>query len=54
MSPRRRLTEFLSIAFQHQPAIEVYTCWDGDQGAPVECHRRVIGLMVENRFVSSL
>jgi hypothetical protein len=29
---RRRLAEFLSVALQHQPAVEVYACWDGDEG----------------------
>jgi hypothetical protein len=35
---RRRLAEFLSITLQHQATVEVFACWDGDQGAPRE-HR---------------
>jgi hypothetical protein len=31
---RRRLAEFLSVALQHQPAVEVFACWDGDEGEP--------------------
>jgi hypothetical protein len=30
---RRRLAEFLVVALQHQPAVEVFACWDGDQAA---------------------
>jgi hypothetical protein len=35
---RRKLAEFLSLALQHQATVEVFACWDGDQGAPPE-HR---------------
>ena len=35
---RRRLAEFLSIALQHQPAVEVFACWSGDEAVPPE-HR---------------
>jgi hypothetical protein len=30
---RRRLSEFLSLALRNQPEIELYACWNGDQGA---------------------
>lgn len=33
---RRRLAEFLSVALQHQATVEVFACWDGDQGAPAD------------------
>ena len=35
---RRKLTEFLSVALQHQQSVELFACWDGDQGALPE-HR---------------
>ena len=38
---RRLLAEFLSVALQHQAAVELFACWDGDQGAPPEHHGRV-------------
>ncbi|HEY1377446.1 MAG TPA: hypothetical protein VGF55_11670, partial [Gemmataceae bacterium] len=27
---RRRLAEFLAVALQHQPEVELFACWDGD------------------------
>jgi hypothetical protein len=36
---RRRLAEFLGVALQHQPAVEVFARWDGDEAAKPE-HRR--------------
>ena len=30
---RRRLAEFLAVALQHQPEVELFACWDGDQAA---------------------
>src|SRR6266446_4942076 len=38
---RGLLAEFLSVALQHQPAVELFACWDGDQGAPPEHRGRV-------------
>jgi len=38
---RRRLAEFLSLALQHQPAVEVFACWSGDEAAPAEHRGRV-------------
>jgi hypothetical protein len=34
---RRQLTEFLAIALQHQQTVEVFACWDGDQGKLPKC-----------------
>jgi len=28
---RRRLAEYLAVALQHQTAVELFACWDGDQ-----------------------
>lgn len=30
---RRRLSEFLAAALRHQPTIDLFACWDGDQEA---------------------
>lgn len=38
---RRRLVEFLSVALQHQSAIEVFACWSGDEAVMPEHHGRV-------------
>ena len=38
---RRRLVEFLAVALQHQPAVEVFACWSGDEAVPVELRGRV-------------
>jgi hypothetical protein len=38
---RRRLADYLSVALQHQPAVEVYACWDGDEGLPADHTGRV-------------
>src|SRR5262245_2730047 len=38
---RRRFAEFLSVALQHQPVVEVYACWDGDQAAEPDHRGRV-------------
>jgi hypothetical protein len=49
---RRRLAEFLSAALQHQPTVELFACWDGDQGSPPE-HRvriRPLDLIQERTF----
>lgn len=37
---RRRLAEFLAAALRHQPEVELFACWDGDQAAePEHCGR---------------
>jgi hypothetical protein len=33
---RRRLVDFLEVALQHQQHVELFACWDGDEGAEVE------------------
>ena len=38
---RQRLAEFLAVALQHQPAVEVFACWSGDEGTPGEHRGRV-------------
>ena len=38
---RRRLAEFLAVALQHQPAVEVFACWSGDEAVPAEHRGRV-------------
>ena len=38
---RRRLAEFLSVALQQQPEVEVFACWSGDEAASVEHRDRV-------------
>jgi hypothetical protein len=38
---RRRLAAYLAVALQHQSAVELYACWDGDQTAPPEHGGRV-------------
>lgn len=38
---RRRLAEYISEALEHQPAVEVYACWDCDQAMPAEQTKRV-------------
>jgi hypothetical protein len=38
---RQRLTEFLAMALQHQLAVELFACWDGDQAAEQEHRCRV-------------
>jgi hypothetical protein len=38
---RRRLAEFLAVALQHQVAVELFACWDGDQAAEPEHRGRV-------------
>ncbi len=35
---RRCLVEFLSVALQHQPTVELFACWSGDEAAPPEHH----------------
>jgi hypothetical protein len=49
---RRQLAEFLSVALQRQPTVELFACWDGDQGAPPQ-HRgrlRPVNLLRERTF----
>jgi hypothetical protein len=41
-SSRRLLVDFLKVALQHQQTVELFACWDGDQGAEPE-HRTTIG-----------
>ena len=38
---RRRLADYLAVALQHQPEVEVFACWDGDQAAEPEHRGRV-------------
>lgn len=38
---RRRLSEFLAAALQHQAEVELFACWDGDQAAMPEHHGRM-------------
>ena len=33
---RRRLAEFLAVALQHQTQVELFACWDGDEGQEPE------------------
>ena len=35
---RRRLAEYLAVALRHQPEVELFVCWDGDQ-ATEPAHR---------------
>src|SRR5947209_7661574 len=35
---RRRLAKYLTLALQHQPEVELFACWDGDQAVTPE-HR---------------
>lgn len=37
---RRRLGEYLAVALQHQPEVEVYACWSGDEAEPPVYHDR--------------
>ena len=41
LSSRRRLVEFLAVALQHQQTVELFACWDGDQGEEAE-HRSTV------------
>ena len=38
---RQQLADFLAAALRHQPAVELFACWDGDQAAPPEYHEQV-------------
>jgi hypothetical protein len=38
---RRRLAEFLAVALQHQPTVEVFACWSGDEAAEPEHRGRI-------------
>jgi hypothetical protein len=38
---RRRLSEYLSVALQHQASVELFACWDGDQGEASEHYGRI-------------
>ena len=38
---RQRLAEFLAVALQHQAEVQLFACWDGDQGAEPEYRGRV-------------
>src|SRR5687768_14542572 len=38
---RWRLAEYLADALKHQAAVEVYSCWSGDEGEPVEHRGRI-------------
>jgi hypothetical protein len=38
---RRRLSEFLAVALQHQQEVELFACWDGDQSAEPEHRNRL-------------
>jgi hypothetical protein len=38
---RRRLSEFLAVALQHQSVVELFACWDGDQAAEPEYRGRM-------------
>ncbi|WP_165223088.1 hypothetical protein [Aquisphaera insulae] len=38
---RRRLSEFLAVALQHQPEVELFACWDGDQSATPDYRGRM-------------
>ncbi len=49
---RRLLAEFVSNALLHQPTVELFACWDGDQGAVPE-HRvclRPLDLIQKHTF----
>jgi hypothetical protein len=35
---RRRLAEYVAVALQHQPEVQLFACWDGDQAVEPE-HR---------------
>lgn len=38
---RRRLVEFVEVALQHQSAVELFACWDGDQAAAAQHRERL-------------
>ena len=38
---RQQLAEFLAVALQHQPEVEVFACWDGDRAVQPEHRGRV-------------
>lgn len=38
---RRRLAELLAVALQHQPQVELFACWDGDEGLLAEHTDRI-------------
>jgi hypothetical protein len=38
---RSRLADFLSVALQRQPEVELFACWDGDEAAEPEHRGRV-------------
>jgi hypothetical protein len=38
---RRLLAEFLAVALQHQAAVELFACWDGDEEQEPEHRGRV-------------
>lgn len=38
---RRGLSDFLAVALQHQPGVELFACWDGDQSATPDYHGRM-------------
>jgi hypothetical protein len=38
---RRRLAEYVAVALQHQPEVELYACWSADEGEPAEYHDRI-------------
>ncbi len=38
---RRLLCEYLSVALQHQATVELFACWDGDQGEAPEHYGRI-------------
>lgn len=38
---RLRLTDFLTVALQHQSEVELFACWDGDQAAKPEYRERL-------------
>jgi hypothetical protein len=38
---RRRLAEYLVVALQHQSAVELFACWDGDQAAEPDHRSRI-------------
>lgn len=49
---RQKLADFLALALQQQQSIEIFACWDGDQGAIVEHrgHARPVDLVRERTF----
>ena len=38
---RHQLAEFLAVALQHQPEVELFACWDGDWATEPEHQGRV-------------